>query len=684
LRRQLDQASYEYYVLDRPSLADNAYDALFRELQELEAAHPELRTPDSPTQRVGAAPQSQLPKHTHLVPMLSLGNAFTDEDVAAWDERIERLAGDALHRTGYTAELKIDGAAVSLTYRDGVFVTGATRGNGSIGEDVTPNLRTIRDIPLRLRKEGPPPPRVIEVRGEVYMPFDRFEQMNLARASEGDPVFANPRNAAAGALRQLDPAITASRPLRFFGYAVALGDAPDDHQQGGTARKRSPAARPRLPFSTQWDLLDTLAGWGIPVAPHRARCRTLADVAAWAHEVEHRIRPALNFAIDGGVIKADSLALQEELGVVGGREPRWAIARKFAPDIAVTRLLGIGVNVGRTGALNPYAILEPVEIGGTTVKLATLHNFDLVAEKDLRAGDWVQVKRAGEVIPQIIAPLPDRREKGREPPVTVAPTHCPVCGTPVERDEEEVAIYCPNVACPGRRLEAMVHFVSRGAMDIRGLSYARVDQMVAAGLIADVADIFVVTADQLEALDRLAEKSAANLVAAIAESRGRPLSRLLFGLGIRHVGSTAAQLLARHFGTLDALAAAPEEEIVAVRGIGAIIARAVVAFFADRSAHKLIDKLRRAKVNFSEPRSVSVSGALKGLTVVITGTLPSLSRDRATELIEQAGGRVTSSVSKATNLLVAGAEAGSKLEKARSLGTEIIDEAELLQRIGQA
>jgi DNA ligase (NAD+) len=684
LRRQLDQASYEYYVLDRPSLADNAYDALFRELQELEAAHPELRTPDSPTQRVGAAPQSQLPKHTHLVPMLSLGNAFTDEDVAAWDERIERLAGDALHRTGYTAELKIDGAAVSLTYRDGVFVTGATRGNGSIGEDVTPNLRTIRDIPLRLRKEGPPPPRVIEVRGEVYMPFDRFEQMNLARASEGDPVFANPRNAAAGALRQLDPAITASRPLRFFGYAVALGDAPDDHQQGGTARKRSPAARPRLPFSTQWDLLDTLAGWGIPVAPHRARCGTLADVAAWAHEVEHRIRPALNFAIDGGVIKADSLALQEELGVVGGREPRWAIARKFAPDIAVTRLLGIGVNVGRTGALNPYAILEPVEIGGTTVKLATLHNFDLVAEKDLRAGDWVQVKRAGEVIPQIIAPLPDRREKGREPPVTVAPTHCPVCGTPVERDEEEVAIYCPNVACPGRRLEAMVHFVSRGAMDIRGLSYARVDQMVAAGLIADVADIFVVTADQLEALDRLAEKSAANLVAAIAESRGRPFSRLLFGLGIRHVGSTAAQLLARHFGTLDALAAAPEEEIVAVRGIGAIIARAVVAFFADRSAHKLIDKLRRAKVNFSEPRSVSVSGALKGLTVVITGTLPSLSRDRATELIEQAGGRVTSSVSKATNLLVAGAEAGSKLEKARSLGTEIIDEAELLQRIGQA
>jgi DNA ligase (NAD+) len=661
LRRQLDQASYEYYVLDQPTLADRAYDRLFRELQELETAHPELRTADSPTQRVGAAPQSQLPKHTHLVPMLSLGNAFTDDEIVAWDERIERLVGDAVRSTGYTAELKIDGAAVSLTYRDGVFVTGATRGNGSVGEDVTPNLRTIRDIPLRLRADGPAPPPLIEIRGEVYMPFDRFERMNQARAADGDPVFANPRNAAAGALRQLDPAITAERPLRFFGYAVAV--------------RRSP-----LPFDRQWHLLDTLAAWGIPVAPHRARCRTLGDVAAWAHEVEHRTRAALNFAIDGGVVKVDSLALQEELGVVGGREPRWAVARKFAPDIASTRLLDIGVNVGRTGALNPYAMLEPVEIGGTTVKLATLHNFDLIAEKDLRVGDWVQVKRAGEVIPQVIAPLPDRRQ-GRTLPVTKAPTHCPVCGTAVERDPEEVAIFCPNVACPGRRLEALVHFASRGAMDIRGLSYARIEQLVTANLITDVADIFALTGEQLEGLDRFAEKSAANLVAAIDESRTRPLSRLLFGLGIRHVGSTAAEVLARQFGTLDALAEASEEEIVAVRGIGAIIGRAVVAFFADRTARQLVTKLRRAGVNFTEPRSVDTAGALKGLTVVITGTLPTLSRDRATEVIERAGGRVTSSVSKATNLLVAGAEAGSKLDKARSLGTEVIDEAELLRRL---
>jgi DNA ligase (NAD+) len=685
LRRQLDQASYEYYVLDQPTLADSAYDRLFRELQELESAHPALRTADSPTQRVGAAPQSQLPKHTHLVPMLSLGNAFTDDEVAAWDERIVRLVGDAVRNTGYAVELKIDGAAVSLTYRDGVFVTGATRGNGSVGEDVTPNLRTIRDIPLRLRDGGPPAPALIEIRGEVYMPFDRFEHMNQARAAEGDPVFANPRNAAAGALRQLDPAITAERPLRFFGYAVAVGDASGDAtgQEAGRPRTKTaaPARRSPLPFDSQWDLLDALAGWGIPVAPHRARCRTLADVAAWAHEVEHRTRAALNFAIDGGVIKVDVLALQEELGVVGGREPRWAIARKFAPDIAVTRLLDIGVNVGRTGALNPYAVLEPVEIGGTTVKLATLHNFDLIAEKDLRVGDWVQVKRAGEVIPQVIAPLPERREGGRKPPVTKAPTRCPVCGTAVERDPEEVAIYCPNVACPGRRLEALVHFASRGAMDIRGLSYARIEQLVAANLITDVADIFALTAEQLEGLDRFAEKSAANLIAAIDESRTRPLSRLLFGLGIRHVGSTAAELLARQFGTLDVLAKASEAEIVAVRGIGAIIARAVVAFFADRTARQLVTKLQKAKVNFTEPRSVNSSGALKGLTVVITGTLPTLSRDRATEVIEQAGGRVTSSVSKATNLLVAGAEAGSKLDKARSLGTEIIDEAELLRRL---
>jgi DNA ligase (NAD+) len=662
LRQQIDQASYEYYVLDRPTLSDRDYDAMFRELQELEESNPTLRTADSPTQRVGAAPQSALPKHRHVVPMLSLSNAFSDVELAAWDERLSRLVGEAVHEAGYTAELKIDGAAVSLTYRDGLLAMGATRGNGAIGEDVTPNLRTIREIPLRLRTQHPP--ALVEIRGEVYMPFDRFAQMNEARAAAGDPVFANPRNAAAGALRQLDPAVTAARPLRFFGYAAA------------NAGHGAP-----LPFRTQWALLDTLAEWGIPVAPHRAHCRTMAEVQSWAATVEHQLRPTLNFAIDGGVVKVDSLALQEELGAVGNREPRWAIARKFAPDIAITRIIDIRVNVGRTGALNPYAMLEPVEIGGATVKLATLHNFDLIAEKDLRVGDWVQVKRAGEVIPQIIAPLTERRDPEHPPPVMTAPTACPVCHTLAERDGDEVAIYCPNVACPGRRLEALVHFASRGSLDIRGLSYARIDQLVQAGLIEDVADLFSLTAEQLVGLERFAEKSAASLVAAIADTKTRPLSRLLNGLGIRHVGATGAEVLARHFGTLDRLAEASDEEIAAVHGIGEVIARAVSHFFADPSARRLVAKLRAAGVNFTEPRSVAADGVFRGQTVVITGTLPTLSRDRATELIEGAGGRVTSAVSKATSILIVGAEAGSKLAKAQELGTEIIDETELLRRL---
>jgi DNA ligase (NAD+) len=661
LRQLIERANYEYYVLDAPVISDAAYDRLFRELRELEEAHPTLRVADSPTLRVGAPPASALAKHTHLVPMLSLGNAFDDEELAQWEERLVRLVGEDARTAGYSAELKIDGAAVSLTYRDGVLATGATRGNGIIGEAVTANLRTIREIPLRLRGDGIPP--VLEIRGEVYMPFDRFERMNEERVRDGEPVFANPRNAAAGALRQLDPAITATRPLRFFGYAVA-------------APPRTP-----LPFRTQSELLDTLAAWGIPVAPERMRCASLADVAAHAHHVEHAARAALNFAIDGLVVKVDDLALQDELGIVGGREPRWAIARKFAPDIATTRLLEIAVNVGRTGVLTPFAVLEPVEIGGVTVKLATLHNADYVAEKDLRAGDLVQVKRAGEVIPQVIGPVPEEgRRRGRK---WRMPDECPRCGTPTERDEEEAATYCPNVACPGRRIEALTHFASRHAMDVRGLSYQRLQQLLDAGLIADAADIFDLTVEQLVALDRFAEKSARNLVDAIAASKAQPLSRLLFALGIRHVGQNVAQLLARHFGSLDALAAASEEEVSAVPGIGDVIAHAVVAWFADPAARRLVDKLRKRGVTVTEPRPAASGGALKGKTVVITGTLPTLSRTQATELVESNGGRVTSSVSKQTSFVVVGDDAGSKLEKARTLGVEIIDEAELLRRVGR-
>jgi DNA ligase (NAD+) len=594
--------------------------------------------------------------------MLSLGNAFNDEELRAWEERLLRIAGDDVKKSGYTAELKIDGTAVALTYENQVFVMGATRGNGIIGEDVTVNLRTVRDVPLRLHESAPR--GRMEIRGEVYFPFDRFEEMNEARARAGDPLFANPRNAAAGSLRQLDPAITASRPLRFFGYSVAVPDGED------------------LPFETQSGLLDALVEWGVPVAPHRLRCGTLEEVEKWAYALEHKVRSELNFAIDGGVVKVDSLRLQEELGVVGGREPRWAIARKFAPDIAETKLLAIEVNVGRTGALNPFAVLEPVEIGGVVVRLATLHNEDLIAAKDLRVGDWVQLKRAGEVIPQIIAPIPERRT-GAEKPWRM-PRKCPSCGKPVTREEDEAAIYCTNIACPGRQLEGLVHFTSRGAMDIRGLSYARIQQLVSERLVRDPGDLYSLTKEQLLELEGYAEKGTEGLIAAILASRSQPLSRLLHALGIRHVGAIAAQLLAQHFGTLDAIMAASTEDILSVRGIGATIANGVVAYFSDPAGRALVEKLRKAGVNFTEPRAVVAGGPLSGQTFVITGTLPTLSRSKATAMIEAAGGRVTGSVSKSTDFLLAGEEAGSKLEKAKSLGVEIIDEADLLRRVNSA
>jgi len=661
LRERLERANYEYYVLDRPELSDAEYDLLFRELKALEEAHPELRTPDSPTQRVGAEPASALAKHTHLVPMLSLGNAFSDEELAAWEERAARIVGDEVRRSGYTTELKIDGAAVALTYRHGILENGATRGNGTIGEAVTANLRTIRDIPLRLRGEGHPP--LLEIRGEVYMSFSGFERLNEQRVKAGEPVFANPRNAAAGALRQLDPSITAARPLRFFGYAIAL---PPGHQ---------------LPCRTQWELLDLLAAWGIPVAPHRQRCATLDEVHAWAHTIEQQVRATLDFAIDGGVVKVDRLALQGELGDVG-REPRWAVARKFAPDIAETILRDIQVNIGRTGTVNPFAVLDPVEIGGATVKLATLHNFELIRDKDLRVGDWVQVKRAGEVIPQVIGPIPERRDAAHPPAPYEPPTVCPSCGSTLVPGTDRGMLYCPNFRCPARQLESLVHFASRGAMDIRGLSYARIEQLMQAGLVRDAADIYDLTVEQLTALERFAEKSAENLVAAIAESKKQPLSRLLFGLGIGNLGEVGAKLLARHFGTMDALAKATAEEILGVRGVGETIARSVYDWFADPQACALVAKLQERGLTMSEPRAASGS-ALKGMTVVLTGTLPTLSREQATELIEAHGGRVTSSVSKKTSFVLAGADAGSKLEKAKEIGVEVIDEAELRRRIEQ-
>lgn len=643
-------------MLDRPRMADDEYDRLFRELQEIEERHPELRAADSPTLRVGAAPASQLEKYEHLVPMLSLDNAFDDDELRSWEEKLVRLAGDDVRRSGYTAELKIDGLAVSLTYEDGVLVRAATRGNGTIGEIVTNNVRTVRGVPLRLGKGAPR--GKIEIRGEIYFPFSAFEELNVARARAGEALLANPRNAAAGSLRQLDPAVTAARPLGFFGYAIA-GES-------------------SLSLLTQWAVLDALSEWGIPVAPHRKRCRTIDEVCEWSHALEHDLRSSLDFAIDGGAIKVDAFRVQEELGVISGRVPRWAVARKFAPDIAETELLAIEVNVGRTGALNPYAMLTPVEIGGTTVKLATLHNEDFVRQRDLRVGDTVQVKRAGDVIPQLIAPV-TTAPRGKEQ--WVMPGRCPSCDTPAIREEGESLTYCPNVSCPGRRLEGLVHFASRGAMDIRGLSYARISQLIDSGRVRTAADLYGLKPEHFLELEGYAEKSAATLVQAIDASRAQPLSRLLHGLGIRHVGEAAAQLLARHFGDLDALLAASAAEVAKIRGIGLVIAQAVADFFSDPSAREEIQRFRDYELNLTEPRPETAGTALAGKAVVVTGTLPTLSRKAATDLIEAYGGRVTSSVSKATSFVVAGEEAGEKLDRARTLGVEIVDEAELLRRV---
>ncbi|WP_411281735.1 NAD-dependent DNA ligase LigA [Gemmatimonas sp.] len=660
LRELLARAQHDYYVLDRPARSDAEYDRLFRELQAIEYEYPTLRSEDSPTLRVGAPVQSAFQTHRHLVRMLSLDNAFDDGELLAFEQSIERVVGASVHTSGYTVELKIDGAAIALTYRDGVLATGTTRGDGTDGEDVTVNIRTIRGVPLRLLGDGHP--ALVEIRGEVYMPFAGFEAMNEARVAAGEPVFVNPRNAAAGALRQLDPSITAQRPLRFFGYAAVLPD--------GNAPARS-----------QWDLLEQLSAWGIPVAPHRERCRTMADVSAWAHTVEHETRASLGFAIDGGVVKVNDMSLQDELGVRNDRTPRWAIARKFAPDMAVTKLIRIEVSVGRTGVLTPFAVLEPVDVGGATVTYASLHNADQIAKKDLRNGDWVQVVRAGDVIPYVLGPLPERRDGSEQ--VWAVPSHCPRCHSPTHRYGDDVATYCPNVACPGRQLEGLVHFASKDALDIDGLSYARIEQLIEAGFIADFSDLFALTLEQLVSLERFGTKSAENLVAAIAAAKQQPLSRLLFGLGIRHVGAQAAQLLAKRFGRIDAIIAATPVQLGAVRGIGDIIATSVSSYFADPSSRALVERLREHRIRFDEPNAVQADGPLTGATVVLTGSLPTLSRSDAAALVEASGARVTSSVSKKTTFVVAGEEAGSKLDKALELGIEVIDETELIRRTGR-
>ena len=656
LRDQIARANRAYYELDAPEISDAEWDRMFRRLQAIESEHPELLTPDSPTQRVGGAPATHLPKHPHLRPMLSLANAFSDDELRAWEERNARLAA-AVVGGGYNLEIKIDGTAVCLTYRDGRLAIGATRGNGAIGEDVTANLRTIDDIPLQLTGSGWP--ALMEVRGEVYFPTEAFRKLNVRRELDGEEPFANPRNAAAGGLRQLDPATTRSRRLRCFAFQVVPIDG-------------------ALPATTHHAMLKTLHDWGFQVEPHHVRVADLDAAIARIAELEAML-PLLPFGADGVVVKVDRRDLQEELGTISDREPRWAIARKFAPEVAVTRLLAIRVNVGRTGALAPFADLEPVELGGVTISSATLHNDEIVAQKDVRVGDMVEVVRAGEVIPKILGPVLKDRPKGTVP--WIPPACCPACNTPAVQDPEEVMRYCPNPVCPGRLLESIIHFASRDAMDIRGLGEERVRQLLGAGLIANVADLYALTTEQLTELERFAEQSASQLVAAIAASKAQPFSTLLYGLGIRHVGKTVALALARHFKSLDALKVASVDEVSAARGVGPTIAAAVTEWFHEPRSAALITALRHARLNFTEPLVEMGDGPFTGKTLVLTGTLPTLSRTEATARIERAGGTVTSGVSKKTSLVVAGEEAGSKLDRARQLGVEVIDEAELLRRL---
>ncbi|MEJ2208916.1 MAG: NAD-dependent DNA ligase LigA [Anaerolineae bacterium] len=663
LREQLNYHLYRYHVLDDPVISDDAYDALFRELQELEAQHPELQTPDSPTQRVGAEVREEFRAVEHPRPMLSLSNAFDPEELHAWRDRFLRLLPEDHPEPAYVVEPKIDGLTVVLHYADGIFQLGATRGNGLRGEDITANLRTVRALPLRIpigeaAADRPPPARLV-VRGEAYMPIDAFEDFNRQQAAAGKRTYANPRNTAAGSLRVLDPSITASRPLHLYCYQVV-------EMESGPA------------LTSQWQALDYLRGLGFPVSDQNRRFVDFDEVVDYCVAWE-AVRETLNFEADGLVIKIDDFATQDRLGAVGNA-PRWATAYKYPAPEAVTRLNRIVVNVGRTGTLNPAAELEPVRISGVTVSNATLHNADYVAERDIREGDMVVVKRAGEVIPQVLGPVLELRPEGTRP--WQMPDRCPACGQPVERPEGEVAYYCVNAACPAQLVRSVEHFVSRGAMDIEGLGIRQAELFVELGLIHDVADLYYLGEDQLLPLEGFAEKKVANLLAAIRASKDRGPARLLAALGIQGIGVTVAQVLIDHFGSLEALAGAPRETLEQIPGIGPKLAESVVDWFAREPNRQVVQKLREADVRM-EARQVEAQGPqpLEGLTFVITGTLPTMSREQATEFIQAHGGRVTGSVSGKTDYLLAGEKAGSKLTKAEKLGVPVLDEAALRQMV---
>ena len=661
LRRELDHHGHRYYVLDDPEISDADYDVLIGELRDLEAEHPELLTPDSPTQRTGGEPLDKFEQVRHLQPMLSLANARNEEELAAWVARAERnLArqGVELGDVRFVTEPKIDGLAISLVYEDGVLVRGATRGNGEIGEQVTQNLRTIRAIPLRI-DDAPP---LLEVRGEIYLPLAAFATLNEQRAAAGEPTYANPRNTAAGSIRQLDPQLAAARPLSIWCYGIGAVEG--------------------LEFPTHHEWLEWLRDHGFRVNPETEVFDTVEEVVAACKAWETR-RDRLDFEIDGVVVKVDDLELQRQLGVVG-REPRGAIAWKFAPTTALTTMQKVAWNVGRTGHMVPFAQLEPVQVSGVTVRQATLHNEEDLRRKDVREGDEVIVMRAGDVIPQVVSPSAKAQRRKRRGPVPAPPAECPACGTPTVKPEGGVWTICPNRAsCPGQVFQAVKHFV--GAMDIDGLGEENVRRFLDEGLIADMADIYDLTVERLSELDGFGAVSAGNLVSAVEASREQPFERVLYGLGIPGVGFVNARNLARHLRSMDALLDADEEALTAVEGMGPIMARTVHQTLAEERTRELVEKLRAHGLTMEESGPAPLSeGPLVGKTLVLTGTLPTLTRPEATERIEAAGGKVTGSVSKKTDYLVAGDDPGTKYAKAQDTGTEILDEEALLELLGPA
>ena len=652
LRRLIADANHRYHVLDSPTISDGEYDDMMRELQALEAAHPELVTPDSPTQRVGDVASSQFAEVEHPRPMLSLANARTDDEYRAWIERVRRLLDGEPFQL--VTEPKIDGLAISLIYEHGVFVRGATRGNGVVGEDVTANLRTIRAIPLGLPAGGAAPPAVVEVRGEVYLPLQGFARVNEEQVAAGAKPFMNPRNSAAGSLRQKDPSVTARRPLSLWAYAIG-------HSEG-------------LELESHWDALTWLREHRFPVSPDVRLHDDPEAALAVCHEWERR-RAELAFDVDGAVVKVSSFDQQRRLGAVG-RDPRWAIAFKFPPTTALTTLLHIGLNVGRTGAMNPYAVLEPVNISGVTVGMATLHNEDDIRRKDIREGDRVIVQRAGDVIPQVVGPAPE--QPGQRGPAWSMPDRCPVCGHPVVRAEGEAKHYCSNRACPSRGYEGLRHFVSRGAMDIDGVGEKLVRKLMEVGLVAQPQDFYRLTADDLLALEGFQERSAENAIAAIEASKRQPFGRVLFALGIPHVGSVTAQALADGFGTMAELREAAPETIAEVEGVGPVIAEQVAGWFLDPEHAAIVDALHAAGLQMEGPRRAQApAGPLAGKTFVVTGTLDGFSRDEIAEHLAGLGAKVTNTVSSNTDYLLAGAGGGSKRAKAEQLGVPVLSEDDL-------